>query len=50
MVREQDRLSALGAATSKTRTGVQTPTVPDALFFIDNWVSPRLPTHVVSRP
>jgi hypothetical protein len=31
-------------------TGVQTPTVPDIFFFIDNWVSPMLPTHVVSRP
>jgi len=50
MVREEDRLIDMGAATSKTLTGVQTPTVPDIFFFIDNWVSPMLPTYVVSRP
>jgi hypothetical protein len=50
MVREQDRLNDLGTATSNTLTGVQTPTGPDTLFFIDNWVSPTLPTDVVSRP
>src|SRR6266446_3376696 len=31
-------------------TVVQTPTVPDIFFFINNWVSPMLPTYVVSRP
>ena len=50
MVREWDRLIDMGAATSNTLTGVQTPTVPDTLFFIDNWVNPLLPTDVVSRP
>ncbi|SRR6266568_1775275 len=50
MVRGQDHLSMLGVTTSKTPTGVQTPTVPDTLFFMDNWVSPTLPTYVVSRP
>ena len=50
MVREQDHLSPLVVTTSKTLTGVQTPTVPDTFFFIDNWVSPTLPTQVVSRP
>ena len=44
MVRGQDHLSMLGVTTSKTPTGVQTPTVPDTLFFMDNWVSPTLPT------
>ena len=49
-VRGQDHLSMLGVATSNMPTGVQTPTVPDIFFFTDNWVSPLLPTHVVSRP
>ncbi len=40
----------LGVTTSNTPAGVQTPTVPDIVFFIDNWVSPMLPTYVVSRP
>ena len=40
----------MGAATSSTLTGVQTPTVPDIVFFINDWVSPLLPTPVVSRP
>jgi hypothetical protein len=40
----------MGAATSSMLTGVQTPTVPDIFFFTDNWVSPMLPTQVVSRP
>jgi len=50
MVREQDRFIGLGAATFNRLTGVQTPTVPDTFFLIDNWVSPMLPTHVVARP
>ena len=45
-----DRPGALEAATFMNPTGVQTPTVPDTFFFIDNWVSPMLPTLVVSRP
>jgi hypothetical protein len=40
----------LGVTTSKTLTGVQTPTEPDAIFCIDNWGSPLLPTDVVARP
>src|SRR5713101_4846121 len=40
----------MGAAASNMLTGVQTPTGPDTFFFIDNWVSPMLPTSVVSRP
>jgi hypothetical protein len=38
------------ATTFITPTGVQTPTVPDTFFFTDNWVSPMLPTYVVSQP
>jgi hypothetical protein len=49
-VRELDRFNALGAATFNRLTGVQTPTEPDTFFLTDNWVSPMLPTHVVSRP
>ena len=48
MVREQDHFIALEVATSNTLTGVQTPTGPDILFVIDNWVSLMLPTHVVA--
>src|ERR1700675_5121655 len=33
MVHEQDRLSGLGAATSKTLTGVQTPTGPNHILL-----------------
>jgi len=40
----------LETATFIIPTGVQTPTVSDTFFFIDNWVSPMLPTYVVSRP
>jgi hypothetical protein len=50
MVREPDCFNALGAATFKVLIGVQTPTEPDTLFLIDNWVSPMLPTPVVSQP
>ena len=50
MVRGKDHSSMLGVATFRIPTGVQTPTVPDTFFFIDNWVSPMLPTDVVSRP
>lgn len=50
MVRAQDRFGEGGAATCNRLTGVQAPTGPDTCFFIDNWVSPLLPTHVVSRP
>ena len=50
MVREPDCFVALEAATFKALIGVQTPTEPDTFFLIDNWVSPMLPTHVVSQP
>ena len=50
MVREPDCFNVLGAATFNRLTGVQTPTGPDTFFLIDNWVSPMLPTYVVSRP
>lgn len=50
MVRELDHFSDLGVATFIRLTGVQTPTEPDTLFFIDNSVSPMLPAHVVSQP
>jgi hypothetical protein len=50
MVCELGYLTWLGVATSHMLTGVQTPTDPCRVFFTDNWVSPMLPTDVVSRP
>jgi hypothetical protein len=50
MVGELGYLTWLGVATSHMLTGVQTPTDPCRVFFTDNWVSPMLPTDVVSRP
>jgi len=50
MVRGLDHPNPVGVTTSNMPTGVQTPTVPDIVFFIDNWVSPMFPTKVVSRP
>ena len=50
MVRELGHLTWLGVATSHRLTGVQTPTDPCRIFFMDNWVSPMPPTDVVSRP
>jgi hypothetical protein len=50
MVCGEDRLGALKAATFKSPTGTQTPAESSTLFFTGNWVSPMLPTHVVSRP
>lgn len=48
MVRGKDCQGDLLATTSNTPTGAQTPADPSVLFFIDNWVSPMLPTPVVS--
>jgi hypothetical protein len=41
MVRELGHLTWLGVAPSHMLTGVQTPTDPCRLFFIDNWVRGR---------
>ena len=49
-VRGQDHLTRLGVTTSERSPGYRLQPDRTTFFFINNWVSPLLPTPVVSRP
>ena len=49
-VRGQDHLKRLGVTTSERPPGYRLQPDRTTCFFINNWVSPLLPTSVVSRP